>query len=193
MKTTRRPILNVPTFIGAVTLVAMLQVSQARAEPSDSAIGRWELNLARSQFHPGPAPRSQTRTYELLTAVRKVRVAGFDAQGRAVVVEYPVPYDTRVVKMTARAIDAEGKPTFMEYTAIYDGRDHPFFGNPNADTISLKRIDDFTIEATTKRSGKIATSGRRVISKEGTVMTITSRGTNAKGETVDDILVFDKQ
>ncbi|HTS54657.1 MAG TPA: hypothetical protein VMH26_15400 [Burkholderiales bacterium] len=95
--------------------------------------------------------------------------------------------------MTAKGIDAEGKPALMEYTAVYDGKDYPFLGNPNADTISLKRIDDFTIEATTKRAGKIALVGRRVISKEGKVMTITSRGTNAKGETVDNILVFDKQ
>ena len=140
-----------------------------------------------------PLPRSQTRTYEILTRVRKVRVAGVDAEGKAIVVEYPVPYGTGVVKMTDKAIDAEGKPRLMEYSAIYDGKDHPFLGNPNADTISLKRIDDFTIEATTKRAGKIAMSGRRVISEEGKVMTITSRGTNAKGETVDNILVFDKQ
>jgi len=171
----------------------MLQVSDAWAQPRDPAIGTWELNLAKSQFHPGPAPRSQTRTYDVLTAVRKVRVAGVNAEGKAIVVEYPVPYGTGVIKMTAKGIDAEGKPALMEYTAVYDGKDYPFLGNPNADTISLKRIDDFTIEATTKRAGKIAPVGRRVISKEGKVMTITSRGTNAKGETVDNILVFDKQ
>ena len=96
MKTTRRQILILTTFVCAATLIAMLPVSQARAQPSDPAIGRWELNLAKSQFLPGPAPRSQTRTYEILTAVRKLRVAGVDAEGKTVVVEYPVPYDTGV-------------------------------------------------------------------------------------------------
>ena len=193
MKTARRQTLIVLTFVCAVTLIAMLPVGQAWAQSSDPAIGKWELNLAKSQFHPGPAPRAQTRTYEILAAVRKLRVAGVDAEGKAIVVEFPVPYGTGVVRMTAKEIDAEGKPTLMEYTAIYDGKDYPFIGNPNADTISLKRIDDFTVEATTKKAGKVVSTGRRVISTDGKVMTIAFKGTNAKGQTVNNTLVFDKR
>jgi hypothetical protein len=167
-------------------------MNQAWAQPGDTAIGTWELNLAQSHFEPGPAPKSQTRTYEVLTVVAKLRARGFDSEGRATVVEYPVPR-AGAVKMSARGVDAEGKPTLMEYTAIYDGKDYEFTGNPNAETISLRRIDDFTVEATTKKAGKVVTTGTRVISTDGKVMTITSKGTNARGDTVNNTLVFDKR
>jgi hypothetical protein len=193
MKTIRRGLLVVPTFVCAATLITALSLSQVGAQPTDPAIGTWELNLTKSQFHPGPAPRSQSRTYEVLTVRGTIRVKGVDAEGRASVVAYPVPQGAAAVKMTAKGIDAEGKPTLMEYTALYDGRDYPFLGNPNADSISLRRVDDFTIEATTKRAGKIATQGKRVISPDGKVMTVTTKGTNASGETVDNVLVFDKR
>jgi hypothetical protein len=192
MKSTRRPFLVVATLVCAATLT-VLSSSQAGAQPTDPAIGTWELNLTRSQFRPGPPPQSQSRTYEVSTALGTIRVKGVDAEGRATVVQYPVPHDVAAVKMTAKGIDAAGKPTLMEYTALYDGRDYPFVGNPNADSISLKRLDDFTIEATTKRAGKIATQGKRMISKDGKVMTVTLSGTNAKGETLNNVLVFDKR
>ena len=36
-------------------------------------------------------------------------------------------------------------------------------------------------------------TGTQAISKDGTVMTITTRGINAKGQTINNVLVFDKQ
>ncbi len=47
------------------------------------------------------------------------------------------------------------RPRSSEYTAGYDGKDYLFTGNLNADAISFKRIDDFTVEATTKKAGKV--------------------------------------
>jgi hypothetical protein len=90
-------------------------------------------------------------------------------------------------------LSAEGKPTQVEYTASYDGKDYPMTGNPAADTISLKRIDDVTTEATLKKAGKVVVTGTRVISRDGKQMTFTNRGTNAKGEKVNSTWVFDKR
>jgi CTP-dependent riboflavin kinase len=36
-------------------------------------------------------------------------------------------------------------------------------------------------------------TGTRVISKDGKVMTITTKGTNAKGQAFNDVEVFDKR
>jgi hypothetical protein len=194
MKTTRRQDLIAAAFVGAIFIAMLLPVSHVLAQSADPAIGTWELNLAKSQFEPGPAPKSQTRTYEAATEIAQMRAKGVDAEGGAKVVQYPALLSAaRTVKMSAKGVDAEGKPTLVEYTASYDGKDYPFTGNPNADTISLKRIDDFTIEATTKKAGKVVTVGKRVISKDGKIMTITSKGTNAKGETVNNTLVYDKR
>jgi hypothetical protein len=151
--------------LGAV-LAAVLPVASLSAQAADPVNGTWELNLAKSKFDPGPAPKSQARTYKV---------------------------DEKNVTMISKGVDAEGKPTLVEYTGSYDGKDYAFTGNPNADTISLKRIDDFTIESMTKKAGKVLTTGTRVISKDGKVMTITQKGTNAKGETINNTLVFDKQ
>jgi len=58
---------------------------------------------------------------------------------------------------------------------------------------SLKRIDAFTAEFTKKKAGRVVITGTRAISQDGTVMTITTKGTNAKGQTIYDVMVFDKQ
>jgi hypothetical protein len=57
----------------------------------------------------------------------------------------------------------------------------------------LKRINAFTSEFTQKKAGKVVGTGRRVISKDDKVMTITIKGTNAKGQALTDVEVFEKR
>jgi len=35
--------------------------------------------------------------------------------------------------------------------------------------------------------------GKRVVSKDGKVLTVTTKGTNAKGEATNNVAVYDKQ
>jgi hypothetical protein len=152
------------TIVFAVVTAMIVPVNFAQA--ADSSNGTWELNLAKSKFDPGPPLKSQTRTYEVTDGA---------------------------VKATLKGIDAEGKERQTTYTGSYDGKDNPLTGNPDADTISLKRIDDSTVEATLKKDGKVVSTSTRTISKDGKVMTVKTKGTNAKGEKVNNTLVFDKQ
>lgn len=140
---------SIPTGL-LLVLVLSVRLLAGAAEPRN---GTWELNLAKSKFSPGPAPKSGTRVYE---------IAG------------------QSIKLVAKGIDAEGKPM-------------PYPGWADIDTVSLKRIDANTIEATEKLDGKVALTSKNVISKDGKSMTITIKGTNAKGQTVDNILVYDKR
>lgn len=151
--------------LGAV-ITMMSPVSHLWAQTADPVIGTWELNLAKSKYDPGPAPKSQTRTYEAVGESLKVSIEG---------------------------VTAEGKETHTDYTGKYDGKDFPVSGNPDADTMSLKRIDDSTTEATLKKAGKVVINSTRLISKDGKVMTVKTKGTNAKGGTFNNTLVFDKQ
>ena len=105
----------------------MLPVSHLLAQTADPVIGTWELNLASQKYDPGPAPKSQTRTYEAVGESLKVSIEG---------------------------VTAEGKETHTDYTGKYDGKDFPVSGNPDADTMSLKRIDDSTSEATLRKAGR---------------------------------------
>lgn len=136
------------------------------AQAGDPQAGTWELSLAKSQYNPGPLPRSQTRTYE---------VAG------------------QQVRSVQKGIDAEGKPTLVQFTANYDGKDYPYSGSPEFDTVALTRVDNFTASFTQKRAGKVALTGTRVISQDGKTMTISGKGTNAKGQPLDIMLVFEKR
>ena len=136
------------------------------AQATDPASGTWELNLAKSKFSPGPPPKSQTRTFQ---------VTGAD------------------VKYTLKGIDAEGKPTLVQYTAKYDGKDYPVSGSQDFDAISLKRVDAGTAQATLKKGGKVIQTATRVVSKDGKTLTLTTIGTNAKGQAVNNVLVFDNR
>ena len=59
--------------------------------------------------------------------------------------------------------------------------------------LSLKRVNAFSAEFTQKRAGKVVITGTRTISPDGKVMTITSKGTNARGQTINDMEVFEKR
>jgi len=153
-------------FVPLVVLAVLVPgVLLAQSNPS---IGTWKLNTAKSTFSPGPAPQSLTLTLE--------------AQGNG-------------VKASAEGTAANGSRTAWSYTANYDGKDNPISGTgpSGADTIALKRINPNPTELTFKKAGKVVRTARRVVSKDGKVMTITAKGTNADGRLVSDVLVFDKQ
>ena len=97
------------------------------------------------------------------------------------------------IKATSKGVDSAGKPTAAAWTVNYDGNDRPMTGNPDSDTLSLKRIDAFSTEFMQKRAGKVVITGTRTISRDGKVMTITTKGTNAKGQTINNVEVFEKR
>ena len=133
---------------------------------ADPASGTWKLNAAKSKYTPGPPPKSATVTYEET------------ADG---------------IKRTGKSVDGEGKTTSFEYTAKYDGKDYPVTGSDLYDAISLKRINEQTAEGTLKKSGKVVSHARRVVSENGKTMTLTINGTNAKGQKTKDIAIYEKQ
>ena len=147
-------------------LILTLSGIHSLSQTTDPIVGTWVLNITKSKYAPGPAPKSETRTYI---------VAGPD------------------IKATSKGIDSDGKSTTAEWTINYDGKDRPQTGNPDADTLSLKRIDPSTTEFTQKKGGRVVITGTRTISKDGKTMTITTKGTNAKGQTINDVEVFDKR
>jgi hypothetical protein len=134
---------------------------------ADNNIGTWKLNLAKSTFNPGPAPKSQT-----------LKIEAWGADG---------------VKYTADGVDAEGKPMHWEFQAQYDGKFVPFKGNPDADMLAYKRIDASTVKSTTQRNGVPGLTSTVVVSADGKTRTLTQTGKNAKGQTVHNVVVYDKQ
>ena len=154
-------------ILGAV--LATFASTAALAQSADvyaAVLGTWELNVARSTYSPGPAPKSQRRT--LTRAEQGVRFA-------------------------ATTVQANGDAATEEWTGTYDGKDFPFAGASDFDTQAVKAIDPLKAEFTLKKGSKIVMSGTRVISSNGKLMTVTVKGTNARGEAVHNVMVFDKR
>ena len=122
----------------SVVAGAAMLVGVGLAQSTDPLIGTWKLNLAKSKYEPGPAPKAGTVKYEATNQGLKVSVDS----------------------------DEAGGPTHWGYTANFDGKDYPVAGNPDGDVVVLKRITSTTTEAAFKKSGKRTTTTTRVISAE---------------------------
>lgn len=147
----------------AASVVGFAAQSQVSAD--DRVLGTWVLAVEKSKYDPGPAPRSQTRTYE----------AHPDG-----------------VKATIRTVTSSGQSTHIQYTAGYDSVEYPVLGSVDSDTITLKRIDEFTADAALGHAGKVIGTAKRVISKDGRTMTITYRGTS-EGRQVNNVSVYERR
>jgi hypothetical protein len=79
------------------------------------------------------------------------------------------------------------------FLSKFDGKDVPYEGNPDADTASPKKIDDNSYDNTWKKGGTATIAAKVVVSAGGKTMTITQTGTNAKGEAVNNAIVYNKQ
>ena len=150
-------------------VIALLFVSASlwAADAKDPLMGTWKLNVAKSKYSSGQPPKGGTTTYE--------------------------PYGKDGFKFTADNVDAQGKTTHVTFVAEYDGKDYPITGDPSRDTIFCKRIDSHSHQTTNKKDGKITTTSRRVISKDGKTLTLTTTGKTPQGQEVKNVLVFEKQ
>ena len=80
-----------------------------------------------------------------------------------------------------------------EFTANYDGKDNPAIGNPDADMVARTRINATTTKTVNKKGGKIMTTITFVVSSDGKTRTLTTTGTNALGQTLNSVAVWEKQ
>src|SRR3954470_24618140 len=88
------------------------------AQITNPEVGTWKINVEKSKYSPGPAPKS---------GITKIEAVG---DGR---------------KVTVDQAAADGTTRHWEYTANLDGRDNPMAGNnPDADTSALTRSNATT-------------------------------------------------
>jgi hypothetical protein len=68
-------------------------------------------------------------------------------------------------------------PTGESYTAKLDGKDYPVKGAYGWDSVSLKRVDDHTIQETDKRDSKVITELKMTVAADGKTMTTVATST----------------
>ena len=65
--------------------------------------------------------------------------------------------------------------------------------NPDADIVMLKRLNPTTTRSTWKKDGKKTLVNGVSVSADGKSLTVAASGVNAKGQTVKNTFVFDRQ
>ena len=95
--------------------------------------------------------------------------------------------------LTTTMTGADGKQTITRSQYAYDGKDYAVTGGPDYDMQSVKRVDRSTVTAELKKSVKVVQAVSRKVSQDGKTLTMTFKGTNAKGQKVDSIEVYDRQ
>ena len=73
---------SVRTCLALVVGLALVGASAASAQP-DLMVGTWKVNLAKSKYSPGPAPKSQTLVISGTDQSRKLVVDAVLASGAA--------------------------------------------------------------------------------------------------------------
>jgi hypothetical protein len=146
--------------------VCAIVLSSSVALAGDNWIGTWKLDAAKSKFSPGPAPKSQTLKFEATPAG---------------------------VKLTSDGVTADGTATHSTYVSKFDGKDVPWTGNPDADMASPNRVDANNYTNTWWKAGKATMVAKVSVSADGKTLTVSQTGTNAKGQAVNNTVVYVRQ
>src|SRR5438045_2239061 len=96
-------ILTLALLSGTVALIG---------QSSDAWMGTWKLNVAKSKYDPGPAPKSNVIKHE--------------------------PWEGGL-KATADTVDAQGRAGHTEWTGKYDGKNYPIKGSTQTNAGSATR------------------------------------------------------
>jgi len=149
-----------------VMLVPALAALALLAQSQEAFYGIWKVDVSKSKYSPGPAPKSNMKKYE--------------------------PWQDGF-KATQDMVTAKGDKVHVEVVAKVDGKDYPGKGSPDADTFAFKRIDARSYEVTQKKDGKVTIVSKMVVAQDGKSRTITQTGKSAKGEPVNNQIYWDKQ
>ena len=121
---------------------------------------------AATPTSPGPALKSETRTYTQNGDGLKLAAVGVNADGSA--------------------------QNNQSWAAHFDGKDYPIVEGAS-DMITITMVGASTMDATYKKGGKVNDTRRFTVSKDGKTMTFWAGGTNTAGFPVSNFVVYDKQ
>ena len=152
-------------LVGSVLALAVTASVALPAQAQDQGIGTWRLNVSKTTMSPGPKPVSSTVTIEAS--------------------------DGGIKQVTEQSLGLGASKS--EFTARFDGKDYPIRGNPNADVVALKRVDDRSYEVIGKKGGKVTITSRVTLSADGKTRTVVQTGVDAKGQKVINTMVYDRK
>jgi hypothetical protein len=153
------------TAFAAMAAVGAL-LGSIPAQAADPGDGTWVLNVAKSKYEPGPAPKSETREYQTT------------ADG---------------TKLSIHIVNADGST--QDEAAVYklDGKSYPLSGNANIDAIRVRRINARETRSTEMRNGQVIGHLTRRVSGDGKTLNITVTVKTTTGQTIHSVRLYDRQ
>ena len=158
--------MRIPSLVvvGVVLVSALAFASTAAAQ---DPVGVWKVNVAKSKYSPGPAPKSSTIT--------TTAVAGGS------------------FKSVTETVPATGAPTKSEVTWAFDGKPHAVTGNPNSTSQAYTKVDARHYTVASSIGGKASVTSKVELAADGKSRTVTQVGTDAQGKPVNNMIFYDKQ
>jgi hypothetical protein len=151
-------------LLNCFAIAALFALSTSAA--TDPFIGTWTLNVNKSKYPPGTLPRQM--------------VIHMEAAGDG-------------IRYRSETIDAGGRTSTAEYIAGYDGKEAIVTGGVGLLLpVSLKRVDSNTVEASYMRGFQVVATSRRVVSKSGRMMTVTTISKDKDGKSTTNIGIYDR-
>ena len=134
---------------------------------SDPRMGTWKLNVTKSKFDPAASRKSETRTYQMSDGA---------------------------VMVHSETILSDGSKQEVSFNGTPDGKDHLYSATPSfyADTVSVRREGRGFI-GESKKDGNLLFTTTDSFSADGKIMTLTTKGVNSKGQSVNSVRVYEKQ
>jgi hypothetical protein len=158
--------MKVVSCLGAVLLLTGMAATPVVKAADDPSNGTWKLNIEKSKFDPGPAPKSGTVTITIGNGTETYN---------------------------GETTDASGKTTNMSFKAQLDGTDATLTGTPMGDTISIKHPSPNKLVGSIKQGGKVLITVHVTVSADGKTRTVTETGKTPDGKPVHSVMVYDKQ
>ena len=149
--------------LSLLTMAVTMQLAAA-----DLFLGTWKLDPAKSKYDPGPGPKSSTVV---------------------------ISADGDWIAIKSEGVAADGKSTTTSNRYKRDGKDYPLntATESGKSTISIKLMDDHHTVGTLKRDGKVTSTSKSTISKDGKTRTMTTTGNNADGKKFSNVAVYNRQ
>ncbi len=159
---------SIRSSIFAVAVVC-LALAGSMLAGTTAFVGTWKLNVEKSKYAAGKAPKSLTRT---VTADGDALTYKFDGVG------------------------ADGTAFSFGFTSKLDGKESEVTGTGvpyGADHIAIKQQNSHMSSATLKKGDKVVGTSSATVSHDGKMLTLTSKGTDENGKPVKSVSVYDKE
>lgn len=131
----------------------------------DAFCGTWRLRPEASRYERGRPPREAI---------------------------YQIECEGEWVLFAARWREADGRRLEMSFAGIADGEPRAYDDPVVADTLTIALSGPRTLDTTAEKDGRVVAHGRRELSEDGAVLTITQTSTAADGTAFANVSVYDR-